>query len=670
MISLISTAVQRTLFTYLQKLFPDRGNATTAYKVGSTVFDLSAHHESARHIAAMVLLLPTMLCYLFTVVFYALGLPRSGMGFFIVAIGFTCCTWFGHYNQQRATEAVLVWAVIAVFLMSHIIPQGELTYPYYFMIQLGALFVYGIRRLKGVIIFALLPIVLHTIAMFYTLPAYGAYFVEEAHIPMNFLTLSRFLIVTCVLCLVILLQQKSTLEIEAIVDKSIEATRIHQQQLNDIVTAIQEAIWLTDATGNIILSNPSLQQSLVNRFHIMFGNRFDMIEYFEPHERELWREQYQKVFRGETTSFTTEWQDKVHNRMHWWEITLLPLSDRGLIYGAVGVGREITEQKEFAERILALNQELSVMTHRLSSANENLESRIVERTADLAQLAKELQQENVEHRKTKKSLASSLEREKRYGDMRMKLAMMLSHQFRTPMAYIKSASDLMEAYLRRGKEIDEARLRNLLNSIDRGTSEMEKLMNDISNLLETQAELQQEQPQQFNLVSVVREALQLQISPGDYQDPLIGHSLLVDVDEDLIAFTRLHALRTALFEIIRNAVQYSEKGSTISITSSSVNSLETNEKIYSIAIHNTGSQIPIGEEHNIFEFFYRAGREHEVGASRSLGIGLGLAKYAVELLGGSVICVRGLLNEAKFTITFPQKLPTNLYDVPSVHITM
>lgn len=636
-------------------------------RIGNTVVDLSARHESARYIAAMVLLFPPALCALFAGVFWAFDMPRIGIGLTIAMIGFCTCAWIGRRRRQRATEFVLLWGVFTVFIMAHVIPHGEFTYPYYCIIQFGAMFIYGIRRLWGVVFFAVFPIALHALTIYYTLPTYSQYLVEPTYqVSMNFLILTRFVVVTSVICLLIVLQQKNTLETEAIIDKSIEATHLHEQRLSDIVTAIQEAIWLTDATGKIVLSNPALVTSMKNRFNMMFDNRFDLVAHFDPQEQELWHEQYKKVFRhGESVVFTTSWSDKAHQSTSWWEITLLPLRDGELVYGSVGVGREITEQKEFAHKILSLNHELSEITARLAASNEDLEARIAERTADLTQLAKQLQHENIEHQRTKNSLASALRREKRYGDMRMKLAMTLSHQFRTPITYIKSGSDLIDAYLRRGKEIDEARLRNFIRSVDRGTADMEKLMNDISNLLETQAELQTEQPTQFQIAPLVQEALTLIVMSNQYSNTPSDHEVDAQMDSTAVAFTRPHALRTALIEILQNAVQYSPKGSKITITFASAQSLETNEKIYSISIHNTGSSIPQGEEQNIFEFFYRAGDEHAVGASRSLGIGLGLAKYAVELLGGSISSVRGLQNEAKFTVSFPQRLPANLYEVSS-----
>ena len=648
--------MRESLFAYLRILYPDPPQESREYGIVAT-----QRNESARHLAALVLLFPIPVSLALSLIFTLADMPKNGMGMFVIALGFIASAWLGRSHRQYAIRTTLLWATLAVFVMSHFVSDGTFSYPYYLVIQIGAFAVFGVKNVRQIAFFVLLTLIMHSIAVYITFPLYSFTLMEHSRLSSETLVIVRFSTVLLALFMLLLLQQKSYVETEKIIDTHTYQILQQEQRLNDIVCAVHEAIWLTDASGELILSNPALLDALQKRFGTILNNRFRLVDLMTPTEQELWRQQYRKAFAGEDVLFTTEWNDSHDDTTQYWEVRLVPLTNSNSVYAIVGVAHNVSEQRDFSRKIIDLNGELSAMAVQLTKTNESLEERIAERTSILTDITEQLQKENIEHHRTKIELASSLRREKRYGDMRTKLVMMLSHQFRTPITYIKSGSELIEAFIKRGKPIDDERLRVFLDTIARGTTDMEKLMNDISRVIELQTQLQTEQPQTVTLLEIAEESLRALSLPQQYM--LSSHEPLLSlhIPEHYKAFTRMNALRAVIMEFVRNAVQYSHEQGTITIEVETGDSLESNETIYSLSVHNTGSTVPSGEESAIFEYFYRAGEAHTVGANRSLGIGLGMANYAAEMMGGSVFCRRGLDNEARFVLSFPHHLPAHLY---------
>jgi len=104
-------------------------------------------------------------------------------------------------------------------------------------------------------------------------------------------------------------------------------------------------------------------------------------------------------------------------------------------------------------------------------------------------------------------------------------------------------------------------------------------------------------------------------------------------------------LRQILINLLHNAVKYTEQGK-ITVTAANRNGLAVFE------VTDTGTGIPKGHEHEVFEPFQRAGHP----ARREIdGIGLGLAvvKRYVELHGGRVWFERAAGGGTRFTFTLP-----------------
>lgn len=117
----------------------------------------------------------------------------------------------------------------------------------------------------------------------------------------------------------------------------------------------------------------------------------------------------------------------------------------------------------------------------------------------------------------------------------------------------------------------------------------------------------------------------------------VAGTVIVEADETM--------LRQILINLLHNAVKYTERGK-ITVTAAIRGGLAVFE------VTDTGTGIPKGHEHEVFEPFQRAGHP----ARRAVdGIGLGLAvvKRYVELHGGRVWFERAAGGGTRFTFTLP-----------------
>ena len=112
-------------------------------------------------------------------------------------------------------------------------------------------------------------------------------------------------------------------------------------------------------------------------------------------------------------------------------------------------------------------------------------------------------------------------------------------------------------------------------------------------------------------------------------------------------------LRQALVNMIHNAVKYSPIGETISV------SVRNGNDRVVIEIKDNGPGIPFEDQPKIFDRFYRVdkARWRESGGA---GLGLSIAKWAVEAHGGEI----SLQSELNKGCTFRIILPRALADPP------
>lgn len=218
-----------------------------------------------------------------------------------------------------------------------------------------------------------------------------------------------------------------------------------------------------------------------------------------------------------------------------------------------------------------------------------------------------------------KQLETALKTERESLDHQVRLVEMLSHEYRTPLAIIRANLDILEMK-------DEA-------SGGISSTNFGKMKRAVSRLVEVME------------VSLGRERLEdtgkrierKEIRLGPFMRDLMVESrglwterfFDLDIKDDDVCI--IHGdgsmLKTALLNLIDNAVKYSAEGEAIRV------SLCRSEGEVVIRVRNKGARLPEIDQERAFEKFYRGS-----GSANTLGAGLGLylVRRIVEQHGGSV----------------------------------
>ena len=214
-----------------------------------------------------------------------------------------------------------------------------------------------------------------------------------------------------------------------------------------------------------------------------------------------------------------------------------------------------------------------------------------------------------------------------------------SHELRTPLSMIRSVG---EVGLQKAGSPAEYRdiIGSMLEEVNRLTSLIDNLMT-ISRADSGHIQLQRTS---VPLLALAREAA------GLIEILLEGKSQTLDIagDETAVVEGDPVFLRQALINVIHNAVKYSPAGETISVRVSNLPGGRV-----AVEISDNGPGIPPRDQPRVFDRFYRVdlARWRETGGA---GLGLSIAKWAVEAHGGTISLESELNRGCTFRIALPR----------------
>jgi signal transduction histidine kinase len=298
-------------------------------------------------------------------------------------------------------------------------------------------------------------------------------------------------------------------------------------------------------------------------------------------------------------------------------ILLTGQGERELDFAAMQAGAaDYLEKGKLDAALLERSIRYSIQNKR---SEEQLEERVRERTAQLADTNAALEREIRERRRAEESL---LQTHRRKDDFLATLA----HELRSPLAPIRNALEIMRLgaadpqIIERGRAMMERQVAHLVRLIDD--------LLDISRITRGKIELRK---QPVALADVVAGAV-------EGSRPLIeaeGHELIIAQPKQPVTIvgdpTRLTQV---LINLLNNAAKYMEPNGKIHLTA------VLEEATVVLSVRDKGVGIPAELLPHIFEMFSQA--EFSRGRSQGgLGIGLSLVRGLVELHGGSVHAASG-----------------------------
>jgi two-component system sensor histidine kinase CpxA len=193
----------------------------------------------------------------------------------------------------------------------------------------------------------------------------------------------------------------------------------------------------------------------------------------------------------------------------------------------------------------------------------------------------------------------------------------VSHELRSPLARLSLGVDL----LRQFPEDEDEHLSRFENELGKLNDLIERLLT-LSRLESSTIQLKHDF---FDLADLISEA----ISDLQFEAAARGCSVSCTRSEQSPICGDQSLLRSAIENILRNAVQYSNEGTTVSVE------LAREQTRTKITVTDTGPGLSDNEISHMFQPFFR-GTEGQLRRSDGYGLGLAIASRAIELHGGTI----------------------------------
>ena len=274
---------------------------------------------------------------------------------------------------------------------------------------------------------------------------------------------------------------------------------------------------------------------------------------------------------------------------------------------------ELTAQKLFTALVAALRawrdiDTINSLNRQLALSNEALEQKVAERTAELKESRDALA-------RAKERAEVALERETAAKGQLRQFLSMVSHEFRTPLAIIDSAAQMLMMRARTADGGMLPRLETIRSAVGRLIDLIGTCLAD--EQLETGRMIIQEQ--------VVDLALLLRATVSHHQAAAGGREVALDLGRTTRVWGDPNLLPLVINNLLSNALKYSQQPVDVRLRASH------GGVVLTVCDHGIG--IPAADLPHIFERFFRAGNAHKLAGS---GIGLHMVRQIVDLHGGSV----------------------------------
>ena len=217
---------------------------------------------------------------------------------------------------------------------------------------------------------------------------------------------------------------------------------------------------------------------------------------------------------------------------------------------------------------------------------------------------------------------------------RLKSALLdaVTHDLRTPLTSIKASAttllaDLHATEQQRAAELDNEGRKEMLQVIDEETDRLDRFVEGLTKLARIQSGEMRLHLQWSSLEEMITAALQ-RAEPRTRT-----HQLEVWIETELPAIkVDDHAISEVVYTLIDNAAKYSPPESTIR-----VRAMPQAGSVL-LSVEDSGPGIPLDVRDRVFERFFRAMRDGDVGDRKLSGTGMGLAiaRGIVEAHAGKI----------------------------------
>lgn len=248
-------------------------------------------------------------------------------------------------------------------------------------------------------------------------------------------------------------------------------------------------------------------------------------------------------------------------------------------------------------------------------------------------------------------LTKAIQKEKELRELKSRFVNIASHEFRTPLATIKSSSELIKLFI----DKDENKLTPVV--YDKVNKKIETILTDVNNITDlisdilTMGKVEANKigfnPEPINFSEFITEYIEtdaVKIFKNrvlDYNIP--SNNYVTNVDTKL--------MRQVFQNVIENAIKYSANYKAVELT------LMANEKSSIFKIKDNGIGIPASDLQYLYQSFFRASNAENIPGT---GLGMSIVKLFVEMHGGTVSIESTLNVGTTISIEIPNVKTSNI----------
>jgi two-component system OmpR family sensor kinase len=214
-----------------------------------------------------------------------------------------------------------------------------------------------------------------------------------------------------------------------------------------------------------------------------------------------------------------------------------------------------------------------------------------------------------------------------------------SHEIKTPLATMKI---LIESLLYQDK-MDEAVTRDFLGDVNKEIDRLNLVISDLLRMVQYDQAEESLKPEEVAVDELCREAAK-RLSPIASQK---GITIATNL-EPVIAWADPVKLEQAFFNIIDNAIKYTDGEGTVTVA------LTRDDGFARVSISDQGIGIPEKDLPHIFDRFYRVDKARSR-ATGGTGLGLSIVEKIVKLHGGKIQVESVEGKGTTFVVLIPQK---------------
>jgi PAS domain S-box-containing protein len=235
-------------------------------------------------------------------------------------------------------------------------------------------------------------------------------------------------------------------------------------------------------------------------------------------------------------------------------------------------------------------------------------------------------------------LRQTLFREKELNELKTRLIDIISHEFRTPLSVILSSIDVLERF----GEVTE-RMSRRFHTIRNTVWHLNDIVNDVLLAYHTGDETLHLRTESFDIVVFIEQLIgDLRAYNNEDRIQLICNK---EAGEAFVTLDK-HLLRRTVVNLILNALKYSSDPVEFR--------LHIDPTTVTFHVTDRGKGIPEEEQPFIYTLFYRGANAEGLPGT---GIGLAIAKRAVEAQGGIISFTTRLNHGTTFVVRLPKNSP-------------